>query len=84
MADMTEVVEAITLEFISRKQPKVPAPPMFKGQQEGACIDSFFTKFEKFCKSLYREDQDTWVQVLPEYLEGDAKSLALAFGLWRA
>ena len=80
MADMTEVVEAITQGFISLKQPKVPAPPVFKGQQEGVCIDSFFTRFEKFCKSLYKEDQDAWVQVLPEYLEGEAKSLALSFG----
>ena len=80
MVDMMEVVEAITQGFISPKQPKVPAPPVFKGQQEGVCIDSFFTKFEKFCKSLYKEDKDAWVQVLPEYLEGEAKILAPAFG----
>ena len=81
MADMTEVVEAITQGFISLKQPKVPAPPVFKGQQEGVRIDNLFTNFEKFCMNLYKEDREAWIQVLPEYLEGEAKSLALAFVL---
>ena len=81
MVDMTQVVKAITQGFISLKQPKVPAPPVFKGQQECISIDSFFTNFEMFCMNLYKEDREAWVQVLLEYLAGEAKSLDLAFSL---
>ena len=82
MVDMTSVVKAITQGFSSLKQPKVPAPPLFNGQQESVHIEIFFAHFEKYCTHLSKEDlHKAWVQVLPDYLIGEPKSLALAFGL---
>ena len=78
---MAAVVEAITQRFSGLKQPKVPAPPVFRGQQESVHIEVFFAHFEKYCNHVYKEDQKAWVQVLPDYSTGEPKSLALAFGL---
>ena len=44
-------------------------------------IEVFFAHFEKYCNHVYKEDQKAWVQVLPDYLTGEPKSLVLAFGL---
>ena len=44
-------------------------------------IEIFFAHFEKYCTRMYEEDHKAWVQVLPDYLAGEPKSLALAFGL---
>ena len=81
MEDMAAVGEAITQGYSSLQQPKVPAPPVFKGQQESVHIEVFFAHFEIFCNHVYRDDQNAWLQVLPDYLAGEPKNLSLVFGL---
>ena len=44
-------------------------------------IEIFFAHFEKYCNHINKEDQKAWVQVLPDYLTGEPKRLALEFCL---
>ena len=36
--------------------------------------------FEKYCRNLYGEDTDDWVQVLPSYLRGELRQVAQVLG----
>ena len=43
-------------------------------------MEEFFFQFERFANSTYGYDLSTHLQVLPNYLEGEAKDIAFAFG----
>lgn len=74
MSDETlnSLAEAISRVHISR----VPPPAMCTGTG----IREFFIRFERFAYSSFGDDADIWIQVLPDYLSGEAKSIALAHG----
>ena len=59
----------------------IPPPNIFSGSR--GSIDDFLYLFERYCVSIYGEDQLSWLQVLPSYLEGEARNIVLAFGLDR-
>ena len=59
----------------------MPAPVPYKGFDGTIHIDLFFEIFERYCLSAYKETPEAWLQILPNYLEGDAKAVTLAYGL---
>ena len=59
---------------------KVPLPAIFTGIDGPIDIASFFVAFERYCLVNYKKDLLSWVQVLPSFLEGEAREIAQAFG----
>ena len=57
----------------------VPPPYVFNGSQ--GYIEDFIFLFERYCLSEYGEDQLSWLQVLPLFLEGEPRDIVVAFGL---
>lgn len=58
---------------------RIPPPNKFD-KKGGSSIKDFFTEFERYCLTIYKGDHISWLQVLPSFLEGEAKSMVLAFG----
>ena len=69
----TELTDAIRGMNIAR----TPPPAIFKGI---GSIDDFFRNFEAYCETLYRDQYNSYLQVLPTFLEGEAKEIVRAFG----
>ena len=59
---------------------RVPPPVTFSGLGGASAVNSFFLAFEKYATSIYKQDFDSWYQVLPSFLDGEAKSIVRAFG----
>ena len=59
---------------------RVPPPVTFSGLGGASAVNSFFLAFEKYATSVYKQDFDSWYQVLPSFLDGEAKSIVRAFG----
>ena len=59
---------------------KVPPPVPFSGETGAIQIEDFLTSFERYCRAIYKEDHTSWLQVLPSFLEGEARAVVLAHG----
>ena len=59
---------------------RVPPPLTFSGLGGASAVNSFFCAFEKYATSIYKQDLDSWYQVLPSFLDGEAKAIVRAFG----
>ena len=64
----------------SLKPVVVPPPKVFNGTWYHS-ISDFIHFFEKYCKAIYVDDQFSWLQVLPDFLAGQYKSIDLSFGI---
>ena len=56
---------------------QLPAPLPFKGVGN---INDFFEHFERHAESLYGTDPISYLQRLPQFLEGEPRDIAVAFG----
>ena len=56
---------------------RVPPPVVYNGTTN---INNFFADFERYCASIYGNANQSWLQILPSFLEGEAKSIVQAFG----
>ena len=65
---------------INKLNVKVPPPEVFSSVRYGS-IEGFLVIFERYCSSVYGDDQLSWLQVLPSYLDGEPKKIVMAFGL---
>ena len=72
------MVEA--LENLSKPHIKRPAPNLYNYGECTVTVEEFFLQFERFATSTYGYDLSTHLQVLPNYLTGEAKDIVLAFG----
>ena len=70
MAQLTAVLQELSVT-------RVPPPSMFTGV---GSIEEFFVAFERYCLALYKGDHVSYLQVLPTFLEGDAKNMVRSFG----
>ena len=57
----------------------IPPPEQFDGKNYHS-IDDFFYFYERFCQAIYGKDNVSWLQVLPDFLYGEYKSIVEAFG----
>ena len=56
---------------------KVPPPIPYKGVGD---VREFFRNFERYAESLYDQDEQSYLLVLPSFLEGESKNIVTAFG----
>ena len=56
---------------------RVPPPVPYNGCGN---VQSFFTAFEKYARALYKDDEESYLQILPTFLEGEPKAIVLSFG----
>ena len=77
MADMAEVLQNLAEAIGNMNVNRVPPPLPYKGV---GSIEDFLTTFERYAQSLYQDEHDSYLQILPSFLEGEAKNIVLAFG----
>ena len=65
---------------ISKLHVKVPPPVVFSSDIYGT-IENFLSIFERYCQSVYGNNQCSWLQVLPSFLDGEPRQIVMAFGL---
>ena len=72
---------AVALESLVAAQhlPK-PAPAMFGGSSDAHNVEIFFQQFEQYATSLYGADNAVHLQILPNFLDGEPREIALAYG----
>ena len=61
-------------------KPKVPPPKIYDSSVYYG-IEDFFYLFEKYANSIYGDDQLSWVQVLPDFLNGEPRCIVESFGI---
>lgn len=75
---MVEVVGELTEAIRNMRVDRVPPPASFTG---GTGIDTFLVAFEKYALAVYKNDTNSWLQVLPAFMEGEARAIVNAFGM---
>ena len=56
---------------------RVPPPAEFTGKGR---IECFFTQFERYARSLYKANTESYLRLLPQFLRGEARDVVLSFG----
>jgi hypothetical protein len=75
---MTDKVLGDLADAIKMMNPvRVPPPPVCSGR---AVVD-FFKQFESYVLCVYGKNSDVWMQVLPEFLSGEARDMVMAYGV---
>ena len=78
---MTGQAERIASSIVAGLQDmaaqNVPPPAVCSQLVE---VPHFFQAFERYASSLYKDDQQSWVQILPNYVGGDVLQIIKAFG----
>ena len=72
-----QLIENFTAALRDIKVQRVPPPMPYKGV---GSINDFFENFERYAHSLYENDARSYLQILPSFLEGETKNIALSFG----
>lgn len=80
-AQMAEVFSELAEAIRDMRVDRIPPPTAFAGMGGSSGINSFFRIFEKYCNAVYKKDPKSWLQVLPSFLEGEARSIVRAFGV---
>ena len=80
--DILSMVNKLENAMLGLNLKKVPPPEIYNENMYGGIEDLFFI-FEKFCLSVYGDDEPSWLQVLPSFLIGEPKQIVLSFGLGR-
>ena len=65
---------------MSKLNIKVPLPEVFSNDRYGS-IENFLVMFERYCISEYGDNQLSWLQALPSFLDGEPRQIVMAFGL---
>ena len=67
-------LEAALKEF---RTPRIPPPTEFTGIGRVEC---FFEHFERYARCLYKQDTDSYLKILPQFLCGEAREVVNSFG----
>lgn len=76
---MTGVLNQLSTAIQKMNMEKPPRPRTFSGKAQES-MEDFFKSFERYARSVYSEDQASWLAVLPTYLEGEARDIVQAHG----
>ena len=76
---LTAAVLLLAETIRSNKLVLVPPPVIFNGNNYHS-IEDFFYFFERFCLGKYGNDEVSWLQILPDFLCGEIKSVVDSFG----
>ena len=75
--EMDGILTRLTDAIESMKIVRAPPPSPYIGYGD---IADFFRSFEAYCLALYKQDFQAYLTVLPSFLEGEAKQIAVAYG----
>ena len=64
-----------TIKEFNREHIPLPAELTGKG-----CIECFFRHFERYARSLYKENTGSYLKLLPQFLRGKAYDVVISFG----
>ena len=67
-------------DAISKYNLKVPPPSPYKSSELLGDLNSFLKQFEKYAASIHGDDLYAHLQILPQFLEGEARHIVEAFG----
>ena len=70
LAGLSEAISKMTVK-------KIPPPAIFSGVGK---IEDFFIEFERYASNTYPNDEQSYLAVLPSFLEGEPKQMVVAFG----
>ena len=76
MEGMEEMVSSLVDAIKDMKVERVPPPVSYTGRGN---LNEFFTSFERYAASLYKEDFASYLQILPSFLTGESKNI-VSFG----
>ena len=79
-SDLGSVLMCFSRAIRIMNRPKVPPPRVFNTSHYYG-VEDFLIIFEKYASSVYGDDQLSWVQVLPDFLEGEHLALVESFGM---
>ena len=80
MEALFERIAASLEALVAAKSPPKPAPEIYDCSNDSQTVTEFFNQFERYATSVYGNDTAVHLQVLPQYLSGEAKYIALAYG----
>ena len=80
MEALFERIAASLEAIIAAQSPSKPAPEIYDCSNDYQTVTEFFNQFERYVSSVYGNDTAVHLQVLPQYLSGEAKHIALAYG----
>ena len=80
-ADMLSMMDKLGNAISCLNLKKVPPPEIYNCNIYGS-IEDFLFIFEKFCLSVYGDDELSWLQVLPSFLIGEWRAQANCLKLW--
>ena len=80
MTDKDEAQGDMMAQFVTGLvKTKIPPPVKFAGDRGAISVGAFFVAFERFSTREYGVDPLSWMQVLPQYMEGEAREMVNAF-----
>ena len=77
MAEMNEILGNLTEALDRLGAARVPPPMQYNGTSN---VTNFFETFENYCRSIYGNQQGSWLQILPTFMEGEPRNIVNAFG----
>ena len=81
MSDKEEAQGDRVAQFVAGLvKTKIPPPVKFAGDRGAISVGAFFVAFERFSTREYGVDPISWMQVLPQYMEWEAREMVNAFG----
>ena len=75
----TRIAVALESLVTAQRLPK-PVPSIFNSSCNAHGAEVFFNQFEQYATSLYGAETAVHLQILPNFLEGEPKEIALAYG----
>ena len=76
---LVTAVKLLTDVIKSNNPVSVPSPKIFDGTNYHT-IEDFFYFYERFCLVTYGNDRVSWLQILPDFLDGKYKCIVDSFG----
>ena len=77
MAEINAILENLTGALERLGASRVPPPMPYNGTTD---VGDFFTSFERYCESIYGNQTEAWLTILPTFTEGEARNIVSAFG----
>ena len=75
--ELNTVLQNLAQSIADMKTNHVPPPTPYKGI---GSISDFFAAFDRYAGAQYKVDYQSYLQILPNFLEGEAKAIALSYG----
>ena len=65
--EMAKVMSRLAQALEGMRRERVPTLSIFTGRDDPINVTVFFRTFRRYCTSMYPQDYQSWVQVLPTF-----------------